>query len=590
MPPVSEKQRRAMWAAAEGHSTLGIPEAVGREFVSKDANLITPKPGDTPATQLRNAIAAEIDAVNLYEQMAEDTEDEKVKKVLLDVAKEEKTHIGEFSTLLLKVDPEQAKEMKNGAVEVRGDSANELDIARAIQSGDLASPQQYENIWLFDVRVTGTGTAYRSALDEFVYRPPENFLTDEFLQRCNGLPLIFEHPKKSLLDTEEYRNRAIGTVILPYIKSDEVWGIAKVYDADAAQLMQTTHISTSPAVKVNAADSESYDLNDGKTLLIEGKPAYLDHLAICAAGVWDKGGEPTGVNTGESNMDPELKKMLDGLTSSVGAIATKVDSVSLRLDAVEKKDEEESKKEAEREEKERKDAEDKKFREDCPRKDGEKDEEYEERLDKHRKDCARKDGESEEEHKKRLDCMAADSKRKDAEEEKKRADSALKLENSDLKTRLAGVEERLGRINRELSSTERDELATAQARADGLAQHFGERASAPLAGETPISYRRRLAAKYQKHSAEFKDVKLDSLEGSVFDAIETRIYADAQTVAASPAIQLPGRLIPHVRTDSAGRRITSFTGDINAWMGHFKQGGPNGIRINKPGQGAMSNV
>jgi hypothetical protein len=34
-PPVSEAQRRAMWAAAEGHSKLGIPESVGKEFVRK---------------------------------------------------------------------------------------------------------------------------------------------------------------------------------------------------------------------------------------------------------------------------------------------------------------------------------------------------------------------------------------------------------------------------------------------------------------------------------------------------------------------------------------------------------------------------
>lgn len=33
MPPVSERQRRAMYAAAEGKSKLGIPKAVGEEFV-----------------------------------------------------------------------------------------------------------------------------------------------------------------------------------------------------------------------------------------------------------------------------------------------------------------------------------------------------------------------------------------------------------------------------------------------------------------------------------------------------------------------------------------------------------------------------
>lgn len=33
MPVVSEAQRRAMYAAKEGHSTLGIPKKVGEEFI-----------------------------------------------------------------------------------------------------------------------------------------------------------------------------------------------------------------------------------------------------------------------------------------------------------------------------------------------------------------------------------------------------------------------------------------------------------------------------------------------------------------------------------------------------------------------------
>ena len=36
MPSVSEKQRRAMQAAAHGHSTLGIPKSVGQEFTKAD--------------------------------------------------------------------------------------------------------------------------------------------------------------------------------------------------------------------------------------------------------------------------------------------------------------------------------------------------------------------------------------------------------------------------------------------------------------------------------------------------------------------------------------------------------------------------
>jgi hypothetical protein len=43
MPAVSEAQRRAMYAAAAGKSTLGIPKKVGKDFVAA-----TP-PGKLPA-------------------------------------------------------------------------------------------------------------------------------------------------------------------------------------------------------------------------------------------------------------------------------------------------------------------------------------------------------------------------------------------------------------------------------------------------------------------------------------------------------------------------------------------------------------
>jgi len=66
----------------------------------------------------RVGIIAELDAVSLYEQLAAMTENEKLKKILLDVAKEEKTHVGEFQALLLKKDKEQVKELEKGKKEV----------------------------------------------------------------------------------------------------------------------------------------------------------------------------------------------------------------------------------------------------------------------------------------------------------------------------------------------------------------------------------------------------------------------------------------------------------------------------------------
>ena len=68
---------------------------------------------------LRAGILAELDAINLYEQMANMTNNEDLKKVLLDIAKEEKEHVGEFQYLLLKYDEEQAEELEDGMKEVQ---------------------------------------------------------------------------------------------------------------------------------------------------------------------------------------------------------------------------------------------------------------------------------------------------------------------------------------------------------------------------------------------------------------------------------------------------------------------------------------
>jgi len=67
---------------------------------------------------LRVAVIAELDAINLYEQMADLTANEILKKVLLEVAREEKTHVGEFQTMLLEADKEQEKELAAGKAEI----------------------------------------------------------------------------------------------------------------------------------------------------------------------------------------------------------------------------------------------------------------------------------------------------------------------------------------------------------------------------------------------------------------------------------------------------------------------------------------
>jgi rubrerythrin len=68
----------------------------------------------------RVGMMAELDAINLYEQMAAMTDNPTLREVLLDIAKEEKTHLGEFQALLLKEDREQEKELEKGRKEVEG--------------------------------------------------------------------------------------------------------------------------------------------------------------------------------------------------------------------------------------------------------------------------------------------------------------------------------------------------------------------------------------------------------------------------------------------------------------------------------------
>ena len=66
----------------------------------------------------RFGLIAELDAINLYEQMASFVKNEKLRKVLLDIAKEEKTHVGEFLAVLVSLDEEQEKELESGREEV----------------------------------------------------------------------------------------------------------------------------------------------------------------------------------------------------------------------------------------------------------------------------------------------------------------------------------------------------------------------------------------------------------------------------------------------------------------------------------------
>ncbi len=67
---------------------------------------------------IRFMIAAEYEAVQLYMQLAESTDNKLAIEVLKDIANEEKVHAGEFLRLLKELAPDEEKFYVEGAEEV----------------------------------------------------------------------------------------------------------------------------------------------------------------------------------------------------------------------------------------------------------------------------------------------------------------------------------------------------------------------------------------------------------------------------------------------------------------------------------------
>jgi len=70
------------------------------------------------ARAIMQDIAAELDAVALYQAHIDATDDERAKKVLVHARDDEKEHAGKFLALLEILDPKQADYIKKGKVEI----------------------------------------------------------------------------------------------------------------------------------------------------------------------------------------------------------------------------------------------------------------------------------------------------------------------------------------------------------------------------------------------------------------------------------------------------------------------------------------
>lgn len=73
---------------------------------------------------IRFMISAEYEAIQLYMQLAESTDNKLAQDVLKDIADEERVHAGEFLRLLKELAPDEEKFYKEGAKEVEEEIIN----------------------------------------------------------------------------------------------------------------------------------------------------------------------------------------------------------------------------------------------------------------------------------------------------------------------------------------------------------------------------------------------------------------------------------------------------------------------------------
>lgn len=445
------------------------------------------------------------------------------------------------------------------AQDVRSDAqVTELDIAIAIRDGKAKSPQTFSNITLFDVRITGTGVACRvlkgkdgkKTRIEYVMRDPALYLNDRFLMRCQGLPVIIEHPEIDVLNSKEFSDRIVGTILLPYIKGNEVWGIAKVYDDSASQIMSENELSTSPSVVFrDPAANEVVELEDGNHLLIEGEPSLLDHLAIVHAGVWDKGGKPSGIKSSTVHASTAEASRADSADQPCTTLGEKV-MADTKPEVAAKKD-------------------------------GEGEVSLGDIMSAIQSLGARLD---------QLESAEAAEVKPDAEQPAAAAaipaaPAAASPDNAVPSPAIKAIADRLDTLEAKTAPVPEAEaaaMADAQAKADSVYQSFGDAAPRPMIGESLLNYRKRLLKPMMKHSKDFSGVNLDSIsDPGAIAAIEGRVFSDSIAVAASPAMIPAGVLMETSRKDATGRTITEFKGSPSAWTNMFKAPKGRLTRINK---------
>lgn len=137
------------------------------------------------------------------------------------------------------------------------------------------------------------------------------------------------------------------------------------------------------------------------------------------------------------------------------------------------------------------------------------------------------------------------------------------------------------RLSRQPTVEERNQIAAARSRADSVYSMHGRPVPETLPGETPRSYRARLADGLKDFSPNLTRTNLDALPSAALELAETRIYQDALTAARQPGLMPAGTLRSRTYRDEAtGHNITEYFGDPSAWLTPFMAPGAK-VKLNR---------
>jgi hypothetical protein len=188
----------------------------------------------------------------------------------------------------------------------------------------------------------------------------------------------------------------------------------------------------------------------------------------------------------------------------------------------------------------------------------------------------RKDAESFEEWAKE-EAMEPEHK-KDAEEEEEDCmdeEGDMRVADALQSTRdeMASLRRQIAHLNARapamLSDIDRERFAVIQESADPAFQAFGDRAPAPLSGETPTQYKRRLGSKLQSNSPKWANSRLSAVsDDAMLDTILADVYADSIAAARRGSDVMPGHL-REISRQVGGHIINEFVGEPSSWMGGF---------------------